>query len=73
MTRNELDTKTVSALRKLVGTKNGRKLIATHRSTYEAAMSKMGFDMLTTYHGFNDCADMAELENEALLTHPQPR
>jgi hypothetical protein len=28
-------------------------------------MSKMGFDMMTTYYGFNDCLDMAELENEA--------
>lgn len=64
MTRNELDTKTVATLRKLVGTKNGRKLIATHRTAYQSAMSKMGFDMETTYHGFNDCLDMAELENE---------
>ena len=64
-TRNELDTKTVATLRKLVDTKNGRKLIATHRAAYQSAMSKMGFDMETTYYGFNDCLDMAELENEA--------
>lgn len=65
MTRSELDTKTVATLRKLVGTKNGRKFIATHRASYQHAMAKMGFDMETTYHGFNDCLDMAELENEA--------
>lgn len=65
MTRNELDTKTVITLRKLVGTKKARKTIAIHRDVYESEMSKMGFDMMTTYHGFNDCLDMAELENEA--------
>lgn len=65
MGRNELDTKTVATLRKLVGTKRGRQTIAIHRSNYEFEMSKMGFDMMTTYHGFNDCLDMAELENEA--------
>jgi hypothetical protein len=27
----------------------------------------MGFDMMTTYHGFNDCLDMAELENAAVV------
>jgi len=64
-TRNELDTATVATMRKLVGTKNGRKTILIHRERYQAAMSAMGFDMITTYHGFNDCLDMAELENEA--------
>ena len=63
--RHALDTKTVATLRKLVGTKNGRKTVAIHREQYQSAMSKMGFDMITTYHGFNDCYDMAELENEA--------
>jgi hypothetical protein len=65
MTRSELDTKMVATLRKLVATKKGRQTIAIHRSTYESEMSKMGFDMMATYHGFNDCLDMAELENEA--------
>lgn len=65
MGRYELDTKTVATLRKLVSTKKGRQTIAIHRANYEAEMSRMGFDMMTTYHGFNDCLDMAELENEA--------
>lgn len=65
MTRSELDTKMVATLRKLVGSKKGRQTIAIHRSSYESKMSKMGFDMMTSYYGFNDCLDMAELENEA--------
>lgn len=65
MTRHELDTKTVAALRKVIGTKKGRKVIAIRRAAYDLEMSRMGFDMMTTYHGFNDCLDMASLENEA--------
>ena len=64
MTRNELDTATVATLTKIMGTRKGRDTLATHRARYEQAMSGMGFDMMTTYHGFNDCCDMAQLELE---------
>lgn len=65
MTRNELDTATVATLRKLVGSKNGRKTALVHRQRYTQEMDKMGFDMMTAYHGWGDCYDMAVLENEA--------
>lgn len=63
-TRHALDTSTVATLRKLVGTKKGRKTMDIHRARYEREMAAMGFDMTTTYHGYLDCCDMAELENE---------
>lgn len=65
MTRNELDTATVATLRKLVGTKSGRKMVLIHRARYNQEMDKMGCDMMTAYHGWSDCYDMAVLENEA--------
>lgn len=65
MTRNELDNATVATLRKLIGSKKGRKTMNVVRHRYNAGMDKMGFDMMTIYHGYNDCCDMATLENEA--------
>lgn len=65
MTRNQLDTATVATLTKIMGTRKGRDTLATHRARYEQAMAVMGFDIMASYHGFNDCCDMAVLEMEA--------
>lgn len=64
-TRSHLDDCTVATLRKLVGTKRGRNVLLIQRAGYYRAMDKMGCDMLTAYHGWSDCYDMAVLENEA--------
>jgi len=65
MTRHQLDTATVATLTKVVGTKKGRSTVAMHRARYYRAMEAMGIsDSMIQYHGFNDCYDMAML-NEA--------
>lgn len=62
--RHTLEAKIVKqiAAANLMG-KGQRKTQQLIKNRYEREMEKMGFDAMTIYRGYNDCCDMADLEN----------
>ena len=65
-TRNQIENGTVVTLRKaLAHGRRGAVVITTTRARFRRQMEALGLNMAETYQAFQDCLDMAELENSA--------